>query len=116
MIAFSSTSVYDSVSKGFGVSFNFTLSKGTQGKVMDNNYLAAYVAVYEYRGALFGGYSRQFMRHSSIVVDRGNGSFDCFHVTGTPGIGLTYSCVQQWGYPRTIMAILLSMDFAGWIR
>ena len=82
---------------------------------MANNYLAAYVAVYEHKGGLFGGYSRKFMRHSSIVVDRGGGTFDCFHVTGTPGIGLTYSSVQQWGDPRTTTARLLSMDFAGWI-
>jgi Family of unknown function (DUF6540) len=82
---------------------------------MDNYYLAAYVTVYEHKGGLFGGYKRTFMRHSSIVVDRGSGTFDCFHVTGTPGIGLTYSCVQQWGDPRATTARLLSMDFAGWI-
>jgi hypothetical protein len=78
-------------------------------------YLAAYIAVYEHKGGLFGGYSRNFMRHSSIVVEMGNGTFDCFHVTGTPGIGLTYSCVQQWGDPRVTTTRLLSMDFAGWI-
>jgi len=82
---------------------------------MDNNYLAAYVAVYEHKGGLFGGYSRNFMRHSSIVVDRCDGTFDYFHVTGTPGIGLTFSCIQHWGDPRATTARLLSMDFAGWI-
>jgi hypothetical protein len=82
-------------------------------KPMDQ--LAVYVAVYEHKGFLFPGYTREFMRHSSILISKGDGSFDIFHVTGTPGVGLTFSIVRNWSDPRTTTARLLSMELAAYI-
>ncbi|KAF2256578.1 hypothetical protein BU26DRAFT_558029 [Trematosphaeria pertusa] len=79
------------------------------------NYLAVYVTVYEHKGEIYRGYTREFLRHSGIVVDNGDHSFDVFHVTGTPGIGLTFHRVCNWKDPRQDTARLLSMDFVAWI-
>jgi hypothetical protein len=78
-------------------------------------YLAVYVTVYEHKGTIFPGFTREFMRHSSILVDKGDGLFDVFHVTGTPGIGLTFSHGSGWEDPRTETARLLWMEFVAWI-
>ena len=80
----------------------------------DQSSFAVFVAVYEHKGAILPGLTRQFMRHSSILVEVDNGCFDVLHVTGTPGIGLTYNPVR-WGDPRTETARLLTMDFVGWM-
>jgi hypothetical protein len=82
----------------------------TYRKTMDQ--LAVYVVVYEHKGLLFPGYTREFMRHSSILIGKGDGFFDVFHVTGTPGIGLTFSIVRNWSDPRRTSARLLSMVLA----
>jgi len=79
------------------------------------DYLAVYVTVYEHKGLIFPGYTREFMRHSAITVDKEDGSFPVFHVTGTPGIALTYSSEATWKDPRTQTARLLAMDFVAWI-
>jgi hypothetical protein len=76
------------------------------------DHLAVSVTVYEYKGDILHGYTREFLRHSGIVVDNGDGSFDVFHVNGTPGIGLTFHRVSNWRDPRKETARLLSMDIA----
>jgi hypothetical protein len=58
------------------------------------DHLAVSVTVYEYKGEIYRGYTREFLRHSGIVVDNGDGSFDVFHVNGIPGIGLTVPCLD----------------------
>ncbi|KAF2426479.1 hypothetical protein EJ08DRAFT_651743 [Tothia fuscella] len=68
-----------------------------------------YVAIYEYKGRLIPGLTRQFMRHTSVLIEVDESMFDTYHVTGTPGIGLTYSCPRQWNDPRTHTARLLTM-------
>jgi hypothetical protein len=82
-------------------------------KAMDH--LAVYVVVYEHKGPLFPGYTREFMRHSSILIGKGDGFFDIFHLVGTPGIGLTFYIVPNWSDPRTTSARLLSMELAAYI-
>ncbi|KAF2177533.1 hypothetical protein K469DRAFT_719746, partial [Zopfia rhizophila CBS 207.26] len=79
------------------------------------SYLAVYVTVYEHKGEIYRGYTREFLRHSGIVVDNGDNTFEIFHVTGTPGIGLTFHRVPNWKDPRQETARLLSMDFVVWI-
>jgi hypothetical protein len=74
------------------------------------DHLAVSVTVYEYKGEIYRGYTREFLRHSGIVVDNGDGSFDVFHVNGIPGIGLTFHRVPNWRDPRKETARLLSMD------
>jgi hypothetical protein len=54
---------------------------------------------------------REFMHHSAITVDKEDGSFVVFHMTGTPGIALTYSSEASWKDPRTQTARLLAMNF-----
>lgn len=77
--------------------------------------LALYVTVYEHKGIIIRPFTRNFMRHSGIMVKQPDESFDCFHVTGTPGIGLRYSCQRGWGNPEQETARLLAMDQVGWI-
>jgi hypothetical protein len=79
------------------------------------DHLAVFVTVYEYNGEIPHGYTREFLRHSGIVVNNGDGSFDVFHVNGFPGIGLTFHRVPNWRDPRKETASLLSMDLATWI-
>lgn len=55
------------------------------------------------------------MRHSGVVIDKGNGIFETFHLRGTPGVGLTFDIVSDWRDPRTETARLLSMEFVAWI-
>ncbi|KAM5347097.1 hypothetical protein ACJ41O_010102 [Fusarium nematophilum] len=50
------------------------------------------------------------MRHSGILVEQPDGRFSCFHVTGTPGIGLRYSWERGWGNPKDESARLLAMN------
>ena len=76
---------------------------------------ALYIAVYEHSGSLIPGYEREFMRDSSIVVKVDDDRFSIHHVTGTPGIGLTYHNVEDADDPRTTEPQLLSMDFVDWI-
>jgi hypothetical protein len=59
------------------------------------HYMALYVTVYEYDGNIFPGLTREFMRHTAILVNAGENIFDTYHVTGTPGIGLTYSTARR---------------------
>ena len=80
---------------------------------MNTNSLPVYVTVYEYKGAIWPEFTREFMRHSSILVEQPDGTFDCFHVTGTPGIGLRYSCERGWGNPEDETARLLAMNEVG---
>lgn len=64
---------------------------------LNEHYFAVYVAVFEHKGGIFPGLTREFMRHSSVVAHVGDAAFDTYHVRGTPGIGLTYVCER---YPR----------------
>ena len=68
------------------------------------------IAVYEHKGEILKGLSRQFMRHVSVLVKIDNDNFNIYHVQGTPGIGLRYVPVKQWKDPRNETARLLSMD------
>lgn len=76
---------------------------------------ALYVAVYEHSGSLIPSYAREFMRHSSILVKLDNDLFSVHHVTGTPGIGMTYENVETAKDPRTTEPQLPSMDFVDWV-
>ena len=80
---------------------------------MSANSLRVYVTVYEYKGVLWPQFTREFMRHSGILVEQPDGKFDCFHVTGTPGIGLRYSWERGWGNPEDETARLLAMNEVG---
>lgn len=80
---------------------------------MSANSLQVYVTVYEYKGPIWPQFTREFMRHSGILVEQPDGSFDCYHVTGTPGIGLRYSCERGWGNPLDETARLLAMNPVG---
>jgi hypothetical protein len=74
---------------------------------MDTN--AVFVTVYEKKGIIMPGFTRERSRHSSIVVGRGD-TYDIFHLRGTPGIGLTFHHEAGWKDPRTENASLLAMD------
>jgi len=80
---------------------------------MSPNSLRVYVTVYEYKGTLWPQFTREFMRHSGIMVEQPDGKFDCFHVTGTPGIGLRYSWERGWANPEDATARLLAMNKVG---
>ena len=56
---------------------------------MSADHYVVHVAVYEHKGFIIPPFSREFMRHSSILVEVDSGKFDVYHVTGTPGVGLT---------------------------
>ena len=50
-----------------------------------------FVLVCEHNGALFADFTRQFMRHSALVLRRDAAISEIFHVKGTPGVGLTFN-------------------------
>lgn len=66
---------------------------------------------------IWPGLTRQFMRHSGIMVqpDANVNNFNVHHVIGTPGVGLTYEFKEHWKNPRYETASLLTMDFVAWI-
>jgi hypothetical protein len=74
-----------------------------------------WVAVFEYKGVLFGGWDRAFMRHSNILVqaDKNIDNYDVYHVIGTPSVGLTFQHIGNWKDPRKETASLLAMHTVG---
>ena len=68
-----------------------------------------YVAVYEHKGPILKGLTREFMRHTSVLVKIKENDFDVYHVQGTPGIGLRYHFVHHWSDPVEETTRLLSM-------
>ena len=71
---------------------------------------ALYIAVFEHKGAVLQGLTREFMRHTGIwekVDDEDENTFNIYHVQGTPGIGLQYRPVRRWKDSRNETAQLL---------
>ena len=54
-----------------------------------------HIAVYEHKGAVLRGLSREFMRHTSVLVEIDENDFDVYHAQGTPGLGLRYRYIQH---------------------